>query len=88
MQASEYIAELCNKLKLRDDELVQLPSPESGLSRQVMAQYTAELERLEAMKAEKIGLLLADARADRRYSPRVDGRFLGPRPTPLLTLLR
>ena len=63
MQASEYIAELCNKLKLSDDEIVTLPSPESGLSRKVMAQYTAELERLEAMKAEKIGLLLADARA-------------------------
>lgn len=61
-QCSDYISELRSKLKIPEAEQVVLPSPDAGLSQQVLVAYSTELERLEAMKAERIMELIPETR--------------------------
>ena len=58
---SEYIQELLAKCQVAGEELPK--AEEAGLSQAVLTAYHAEIERLEKIKAEKIGPLLAAARA-------------------------
>jgi hypothetical protein len=61
-QCSDYIAELRSKLKIPEAEQVALPSPDAGLSQQVLVAYSTELERLEAIKAERIQELIPETK--------------------------
>lgn len=61
-QCSDYISELRFKLKIPEAEHISLPSPETGLSQQVLVAYSTELERLEAIKAERISELIPETR--------------------------
>ena len=57
---SEYIVDLLTKLQVEGATLPQVEV--AGLSQEVLTKYHDEIERLEKIKAEKLGPLLAAAR--------------------------
>jgi len=62
-QCTEYIAELRHKLKIPEEQHPDLPSPEKDLSQQVLVTYHTEIERLEALKSERISELIPETRS-------------------------
>ena len=79
----EYITELRAKLHVGEADCPPLPKPERGLTKEVMAAYQVEIDRLEALKAAALPRILQASRGEARGLIDVQTRPFFP---PLLVL--